>query len=184
MGPPPPYPTYSLTAPPPTKTGQHHGPQCHPLVCTYRPAGSPMAATEPPAQRGRSTYLSKTKRAKAVLCPCMRADSTYSSSALSSARGFFLVADGAVLGPSLSTRWCCIRRIAVVRDTQGVLISSPGSRTLGLTGITVNTDSPSLAASLSSRDSATRPAEPLQGTEHLMTVLNHCPVLPETPQLA
>lgn len=61
---------------------------------------------------------------------------------------------------------------------------TPRSCAIGLTGFTVNTDSPSLAASLSSRDSATRPAEPLQGTEHLRTVLNHRPVLPQTPQLA
>lgn len=40
-------------------------------------------------------------------------------------------------------------------------LQTPGSWTLRLTGFTVNTDSPSLAASLSSRDSATRPAEPL-----------------------
>lgn len=36
-------------------------------------------------------------------------------------------------------------------------------RPAGAQGVTVNTDSPSLAASLSSRDSATRPAEPLRG---------------------
>lgn len=116
------------------------------------------------AQRGRPTYLSKTKRAKAVLCPFMCALNLLQFSLVLSTR--------LLPGSRWGSTWAFAVHTVVLykKSSYGEghpgsphlrHLQTPGSCSLELTGFTVNTDSPSLAASLSSRDSATRPAEPL-----------------------